>query len=140
MPSYNRVILIGNLTRDIELRSTSSGTSVCDMGLAINNRIKRNDEWVDDVAYVDVTLFGRLAEIAAEYLSKGSPVFLEGRLQYETWEKDGQKKSRLKVVGERLQLIGGDRKQAAQDAPEPTRKERPPVRPLDQDEDGDIPF
>ncbi|TVP95240.1 MAG: single-stranded DNA-binding protein [Planctomycetaceae bacterium] len=107
MASYNRVMLIGNLTRDIELRHTPGGTAVTDLGMAVNDRRKNaQGEWVDDVTYVDITLWGRTAEIAAEYLRKGSPVFIEGRLRYETWEADGQKKSRLKVVGERLQLLG----------------------------------
>lgn len=108
MASYNRVMLIGNLTRDIELRHTPAGTAVTDMGMAVNDRRKNTQgEWVDDVTYVDVTLWGRTAEIAAEYLRKGSPVFIEGRLKYESWEVEGQKKSKLKIVGERLQLLGG---------------------------------
>lgn len=107
MASYNRVMLIGNLTRDIELRHTPGGTAVTDIGLAVNDRRKNTQgDWVDEVTYVDITLWGRTAEIASEYLRKGSPVFIEGRLKYETWEVEGQKKSRLKVVGERLQLLG----------------------------------
>jgi len=106
--SFNRVMLIGNLTRDIELRHTPAGTAVTDMGMAVNDRRKNTQgEWVDEVTYVDITLWGRTAEIAAEYLRKGSPVFIEGRLKYESWEVEGQKKSKLKVVGERLQLLGG---------------------------------
>lgn len=106
MASYNRVILMGNVTRDIELRYTGNQTAVTDMGLAVNDRVKRGDQWVDEPTYVSVTLWGRTAEIAAEYLGKGSPVFVEGRLKLETWEKDGQKNSRLRVVGERIQLLG----------------------------------
>ena len=108
MASYNRVMLIGNLTRDIELRHTPGGTAVTDMGMAVNDRRKNaQGEWVDEVTYVDVTLWGRTAEIAAEYLRKGSPVFIEGRLKLDSWEADGQKKYKLRVVGERLQLLGG---------------------------------
>ncbi len=107
MASYNRVMLIGNLTRDIDLRHTPGGTAVTDMGMAVNDRRKNaQGEWVDEVTYVDVTLWGRVAEIAAEYLRKGSPVFIEGRLKLDSWEAEGQKKYKLRVVGERLQLLG----------------------------------
>ncbi|HLA85374.1 MAG TPA: single-stranded DNA-binding protein [Thermoguttaceae bacterium] len=107
MASFNRVILLGNVTRDIELRYIPSGTAVTDIGLAVNDRRKNaNGEWVDETTFVDITLWGRTAEVASEYLSKGSPVFIEGRLKLDSWEKDGQKHSRLKVIGERLQLLG----------------------------------
>ena len=106
MASYNRVILVGNLTRDPELRYIPSGTAVSDIGLAVNDRIKRGDQWVDEVTFVDITLWGRTAEIANEYLGKGSPVLIEGRLKLDRWEKDGQKHSKLKVVGDKLQMLG----------------------------------
>lgn len=121
MPSFNRTIIAGNLTRDIELRYTPAGTAVCDLGIAINERIKKGDDWVDEAVFVDVTLWGRTAEIAHEYLHKGSPVLIEGRLKYETWEADGQKRSKLKVVGEKMQLLGsksdGDRQLPASSEP-----------------------
>jgi single-strand DNA-binding protein len=106
MASFNRVILVGNLTRDPELRYIPSGTAVSDIGLAVNDRIKRGDQWVDETTFVDITLWGRTAEIANEYLSKGSPVLIEGRLKLDRWEKDGQKHSKLKVVGDKLQMLG----------------------------------
>ena len=107
MGSFNRVILMGNVTLDPELRYIPSGTAVTDLGLAVNDRRKSaNGEWVDETTFVDVTLWGRTAEIGCEYLSKGSPVFIEGRLKLDTWEKDGKKNYKLRVVGERLQLIG----------------------------------
>jgi single-strand DNA-binding protein len=107
MASFNRVILLGNLTRDAELRYTPSGTAVTDIGLAVNDRRKgANGEWIEEVTFVDVTLWGRTAEIASEYLGKGSPALIEGRLKLDTWEKDGKKNSKLKVIGERLQLVG----------------------------------
>ncbi|HMP79171.1 MAG TPA: single-stranded DNA-binding protein [Pirellulaceae bacterium] len=107
MASFNRVILVGNLTRDIDLRYTPQQTAVTEIGLAINERVKKNNEWVDEATFVDVTLWGRTAEIASEYLSKGSPVLIEGRLKLDTWEQDGQKRSKLRVVGERMQMLGG---------------------------------
>lgn len=106
MASFNRVIMVGNLTRDPELRYIPSGTAVADIGLAINDKVKKGDEWVEETVFVDVTLWARTAEVAAQYLSKGSPVLIEGRLKLDTWEKDGQKRSKLKVVGERLQMLG----------------------------------
>ena len=106
MASFNRVILVGNLTRDPELRYVAKRTAVSDVGLAVNDRVKRNDEWVEETAFVDVTLWGRTAEVANEFLAKGSPVLIEGRLKYETWEKDGQKRSKLKVVCDRMQMLG----------------------------------
>lgn len=106
--SYNRVILLGNLTRDPELRYTPSGMAVSDIGLAVNDRRKNPaGEWVEETTFVDVTLWGRTAEIAGEYLTKGSPCFIEGRLKLDSWETDGQKRSKLKVVCEKLQLLGG---------------------------------
>jgi single-strand DNA-binding protein len=106
MASFNRVVLVGNLTRDPELRYIPSGTAVSDIGLAVNDRVKRGDQWVEEATFIDVTLWGRTAEIANEYLSKGAPVLIEGRLKLDRWEKDGQKHSKLKVVGERLQMLG----------------------------------
>lgn len=107
MASFNRVILVGNLTRDIELRYTPGGMAVTDMGLAVNDRRKNQaGEWIDETTFLDVTLWGRQAEIANEYLSKGSPILIEGRLKLDTWEQDGQKRSKLRVVGERMQMLG----------------------------------
>src|SRR5215467_664289 len=106
MASFNRVILVGNLTRDPELRYIPSGTAVTDVGLAVNDRRKNaQGEWVDETTFVDVTLWGRTAEVASEYLSKGAPVLIEGRLKLDTWEKEGKKQSKLRVVGERMQML-----------------------------------
>ncbi|MCC9607606.1 single-stranded DNA-binding protein [Blastopirellula sp. JC732] len=106
MASFNRVILVGNLTRDVEVRYIQSGSAVAEIGLAVNDRRKTaSGEWVDETTFVDVTLWGRTAEIASEYLSKGSPVLVEGRLKLDTWETDGQKRSKLRVVGEKMQML-----------------------------------
>jgi single-strand DNA-binding protein len=121
MASYNHVVLMGNVTRDIEVKFLQSGTAVCDMGMAINERVKRGDDYVDEPVFVDVTLFGKQAEVAGEYLSKGAPVLIAGRLKYEQWEKDGQKRSKLKVVAEKLQMLG--QRQRSEDSQE--RQERP---------------
>ena len=108
MASFNRVVLLGNVTRDPELRYISNGTAVTDVGLAVNDRRKdgKTGEWIEETTFVDVTLWGRTAEIAGEYVTKGSPLLIEGRLKLDTWEKDGKKNSKLRVVGERMQLLG----------------------------------
>lgn len=107
MASFNKVILLGNVTRDPELRYIANGTAVTDVGLAVNDRRKTaSGEWVEETTFVDVTLWGRTAEVAGEYVTKGSPLLIEGRLKLDTWEKDGKKNSKLRVVGERMQLLG----------------------------------
>lgn len=107
MASYNRVVLVGNLTRDPELRYIPSGTAVSEIGLAVNDRVKKGDQWVDETTFVDVTLWARTAEVANQYLNKGSSVLIEGRLKLDTWEKDGQKRSKLRVVADKMQMLGG---------------------------------
>ena len=109
MASFNRVILVGNVTRDPEIRYTQSQLAVTEIGLAVNDRRKNQQgEWIEETTFVDVTLWGRTAEVAAEYLSKGSPVLVEGRLKLDSWEsQDGQRRSKLRVVGEKMQMLGG---------------------------------
>jgi len=107
MASFNKVILIGNVTRDIVLRYISNGTAVCDLGLAVNDRRKGSDgNYVDEATFVDVTLWDKNAQFVSEYVSKGSPILVEGRLKMDTWETEGQKRSKLKVIGERVVLLG----------------------------------
>jgi single-strand DNA-binding protein len=107
MASFNRVILMGNVTRDIEIRYIPSGTAVCELGMAMNSKRKDNSgKWIEEVTYVDVTLWGRTAEIASEYLNKGAPVMIEGHLKLDSWEKDGKKNYKLKVVADSMQLLG----------------------------------
>lgn len=108
MASFNRVILLGNLTRDIEIKYLQSGMAVAEVGLAVNDRRKDNktNQWIEETTFVDVTFWGRTAEVAGEYLSKGSPVLIEGRLKLDQWETEGQKRSKLRVVCERMQMVG----------------------------------
>jgi single-strand DNA-binding protein len=110
MASFNKVILLGNLTRDPEVRYTPKGSAVCDLGLAVNRQYTLDSgEKREEVTFVDVVLWALLAEIAGEYLKKGRPVFIEGRLQLDTWDdkQSGQKRSKLRVIGETMQLLGG---------------------------------
>jgi len=110
MASFNKVILVGNLTRDPEVKYTTGGTAVAEIGLAVN-RIwfdQKSNERREETTFVDITLWGRQAEVAGEYLAKGRPVLIEGRLQMDSWDdkETGKKRSKLKVVGEQMQLLG----------------------------------
>ncbi|MBW3540949.1 MAG: single-stranded DNA-binding protein [Planctomycetes bacterium] len=111
MASFNRVILLGNLTRDPQVRYTPSGTAVADIGLAVNRTWfdKQTNQRREDVTFVDVTLWGRTAEVAGEYLSKGRQVLIEGRLHLDSWQdkETGQNRSKLKVVAEQMTMVGG---------------------------------
>lgn len=142
MASFNSVTLVGNLTRDVELKFLQSGTAVTELGMAINNRVKKGEEWIDEPCFVDVTLFGRTAEVAGEYCSKGSNILISGRLKYEQWEKDGQKRNKLKVIGDQLQLLGsrGSKSEAPAEeraAPKAKTNSRPAHETVPPD---DIPF
>ena len=109
MANLNKVMLIGNLTRDPEIKYTPKGSAIAELGLAINRYYTtESGEKKEETTFVDVTLWGRQAEIAKEYLSKGKPVYIEGRLQLDTWDdkQTGQKRSKLRVTGEQMQLLG----------------------------------
>lgn len=153
MANLNRVLLIGNLTRDPETKYTPKGTAVTDIGLAVNRAWKDDSgEKKEEVTFVDVTLWGRQAEVAQEYLKKGRPVFIEGRLQLDTWDdrQTGQKRSRLRVIAENLQMLGsrddsgpatsaGNQSPQRQEAPAPPPKRPEPTHDFDETPE-DIPF
>lgn len=110
MASFNRVILMGNLTRDPELRTTPNGTAVADLRLAVNEtfRSKSTNEKVEKTCFVDVAVWDQAAEVCRQYLAKGSPLLLEGRLQYDEWKNpQGETRSKLFVRADRIQLVGG---------------------------------
>jgi single-strand DNA-binding protein len=108
MANYNRVILMGNLTRDPQLRYLPSNTAVCEFGMAVNRRWRdRDGNQKDEVCFVDVSAFGRTGETINQYMSKGRPLLIEGRLKFDSWTgQDGQKRSRLTVVAENFQFVG----------------------------------
>ena len=106
MADINVVILVGNLTRDPELRYTPGGLAVTSFGLAVSNRRKVGDEWKEEPCFVDIKIFGRMAETSSEYLSKGRKCAIEGRLAYSKWEKDGQTRSKLEVIANNIQFLG----------------------------------
>ena len=107
MANFNKVILMGNLTRDPEVRYTPSGTAVADLRLAVNRRYRTADgQDHEETCFVNVTVWGKQGEACGQYLNRGRPVFIEGRLKFDEWEKDGQKFNRLSVVAERVQFLG----------------------------------
>jgi single-strand DNA-binding protein len=144
MANLNKVLLLGNVTRDPEVRYTPKGSAVCDLGVAVNRTYTTDSgEKREEVTFVDVTLWGRTAEVASEYLKKGRPVFIEGRLQMDTWDdkQTGQKRTRLRVVADNMQLLGG-RAQGGAEAPGESRQTSAPPKksaPSAPDED-EIPF
>ncbi len=109
MSNYNRVLLMGNLTRDPELKYLPSNTAVCEFGVATNRRYKDRDGNVkEEVTFVEVAAFARTAEVIQQYMTKGKPIFIEGRLRFDQWTaQDGSKRSRLTVVAENFQFVGG---------------------------------
>jgi len=163
MASYNKVLLMGNLTRDPDVRYTPKGMAVADIGLAVNRYYYAdNGEKREETTFVDVTLWGRQAEVAGQYLKKGRPVLIEGRLQMDTWDdkQTGQKRSKLKVVGENMQLLGSgsgrgeegesgggggggyeQREYRQSSRPAPKGPPKPPADPdLEPADEDDIPF
>lgn len=143
MASLNKVLLIGNLTRDPELRYTPRGTAVAEISLAIN-RVWYDDakQKQEETTFVDITLWGRQAELAQQYLNKGRGCFVEGRLSLDTWEDKatGQKRSKLKVVAESLQFLPDGKSHGGKHDPAPARTSEPPASTNAPLEDDDIPF
>ena len=162
MSSYNKVLLMGNLTRDPEVRYTPKGNAVTDLGLAVNRSYTLDSgERREEVTFVDITVWGRQAELAGQYLHKGRPVFIEGRLQLDSWEdrNTGEKRNKLRVVCENMRFIGsrgdgqgGDQHEAGRDrdgeggygagpaaAAQESGADAPPPA-SDLDEEDDIPF
>ena len=164
MANLNKVMLIGNVTRDPEIRYTPKGTALVELGLAVNRRYTaENGEKREETTFVDVTFWGRTAEIANEYLKKGRSVYVEGRLQLDSWDDKttGQKRSKLRVVGEEMQMLGsreggggggGASRTEYDEEPRSSRPQQqrpqgrpatPPKPPVDPDldvEGDDIPF
>lgn len=146
MANLNKVMLIGNLTRDPELRYTPKGTAVTDIGLAVN-RVWSNDQGQrqEETTFIDVTLWGRQAELAQQYLTKGRGAYVEGRLQMDTWEdkETGKKRSKLKVIGENLQFLPDGKGGSAGNPPPQVQSSGPSGASASPDEDyqdDDIPF
>jgi single-strand DNA-binding protein len=156
MIDLNHVVLIGRLTRDAELKYTANGQAVCKFSIAVNRRKKMGDQWVDDVNFFDIVVWGRQAETLNQYLIKGKMVGVDGELRQDRWEQDGQNRSKVEVVVNNLQLLGGNPAAGAAAAtppytPNPYQERRneggyqPPSPPREQQNGGDsftddIPF
>lgn len=140
--SINRVVLSGNLTRDAELRATAGGTSVLAIGVAVNERRRQGDEWVDCANYVDCTMFGRRADAIARYLVKGTKVCIEGRLHYGSWEQDGQRRSKLTVNVDEIEFMSRARQDAHSQQPDAAQAVQAayPGANVEQYAGEDIPF
>ena len=155
MSSFNKVILMGNLTRDPELRQTQSGTSVCRFSIAVNRSYNSQDGSLrDETCFVEIDCFGKSAENVAKYFSKGKPILVEGRLRQDSWadKQTGQKRTKLMVVLERFEFVGSRDSggyaggntggyDAEYSAPQPRGGVRQQSRPRNDDiEDDDVPF
>ncbi len=158
MANLNKVMLIGNLTADPEPRTTPRGTALTELRIAVNRMAPGPNEGErrEETTFLDVTCWGRTGEIAAQYLTKGRPVFIEGRLQMDTWEdrQTGQKRSRIRIIAENLQLLSGGRNEGGASAPSsggytPSYRQQsqpqppaasPTPAPMPMEDDDDIPF
>ena len=137
---YNKVIMVGNLSRDVEMRYTQAGTGIASFGLATNRKWKdKNGEQKEEVCFVDVSMFGRQAEVANQYLQKGSKVLIEGRLKLDQWtDQSGQKRSKHGIVAESMQMLDTKGGQAKQEPQQQTTQQQEHVPEVDVDED--VPF
>lgn len=155
MANFNKVILLGNLTRDPELRTTPKGTSVCQFGMAVNRVFRSGEggETQEETTFVDLEAWGRQAEVISKYVTKGNQLFIEGRLKFDSWEsKEGEKRSKLKVVVENMQLMSnrggegggqpsGNYTPAARSAPASSPAPSSPAAPAPSgDIEEDVPF
>ncbi|BCD60113.1 MULTISPECIES: single-stranded DNA-binding protein [unclassified Nitratiruptor] len=149
---FNKVIMVGNLTRDIELRYTGSGMAIAKSAIATNRRYKtQSGEQKEETCFIDITLFGRAAEIANQYLSKGRKVLIEGRLVYEQWvDQNGNRRSKHSIAVDNLQMLGGreegttavpnEPRASAQPQPTPSQPVQKPEIPEINIDDDEIPF
>jgi single-strand DNA-binding protein len=153
MASLNKVLLIGNLTRDPEVKFLPSGDPVAEFGMAVNRRFKtKQGEDRDEVCFVRVSMFGRRAEVVGRYFKKGSPIFVEGRLKFDEWEKDGRKQNRITVVAENFEFMDSPRDRSSQPpvdrqpggdpapGPESAGNAAAPAAAPDQKDDDNLPF
>lgn len=139
----NKVTIMGNLTRDPELKTLSSGTTVTDVGVALNRKFTSNGQKKEETTFVDVTFWGKQAEVICQYAKKGRTLYIEGRLALDSWEDhDGNKKSKLKVTGEDFQFVGGRSEESDGEANVKNSKPQKPNKPVVEDieDDEEIPF
>ncbi len=142
MASFNRVILMGNLTRDPDVRTAgASGMKVARLSLAVNERRRDRNGQVQEVpVFIDVDAWDRQAELCGQYLVKGSPILVEGRLQMDAWEKDGVKHQKLKVRASTVKFLPKGERQAPPEAAAPARGSTPAPAPIEESDESDLPF
>ncbi|MDR0403041.1 MAG: single-stranded DNA-binding protein [Treponema sp.] len=146
MVDINHVILIGRLTRDSELKYTANGQAVCKFSIAVNRRKKNGDQWVDEPNFFDIVLWGRQGETLNQYLIKGKLVGVDGELRQDRWEQDGQNRSKVEIVADNVQLLGGSPGNSSfggGSSPNPARQDPGPAPAAPAGDDGftdDIPF
>ncbi|HJP19529.1 MAG TPA: single-stranded DNA-binding protein [Nitrospinota bacterium] len=139
MAGVNKVFLLGNLTRDPELRYTANGSAVAGFGIAVNRKFKQDNEWKDEVCFIDITVWGKQAENCSEYLHKGSSAHIEGRLSFRSWETEqGQKRSKHEVVATNIQFLSSSSKNSgAFESKSNSDVQKPEMK---QETEGDVPF
>ena len=137
--SYNKVTVVGNLTRDIEIRTISSGAQVTDFAVAVNDRIKQGDQWKDDTTFVDITAWGKTAELLQRFGGKGKMILVEGRLKQDKWvdKETDRNRTKLKVVAESITFLSAQGQ--GQGDPKP-RQSKPDFDPVPEAESEDVPF
>jgi single-strand DNA-binding protein len=141
MASLNKVLLLGNLVRDPEVRYTASGTPVSTFSLAVNRRVRQGDDWRDEVCFIDVITFGRQAETVGEYLAKGRAALIEGQLRWRSWEGgDGQRRSKHEVIAERVQFLPPQRDDTVEGAVPPEHRKGNTDPELFQSVGHELPF
>jgi len=138
MADINHVVMVGRLTRDAELRMLNNGTAVCKMSIAVNRRAKKQDQWVDEASFFDVSLWGKQAEVLQKYLTKGRQVVIQGELRQERWESNGEKRSRIEIHANYVQLIGSGERNGSQSNMPPSFE--PPPITSGGDFEEDLPF
>jgi single-strand DNA-binding protein len=139
MADVNCVTIIGRLTRDAELKYTAGGQAVCKFSIAVNRRKKSGDQWVDEASFFDVTAWGKTGEALNQYLVKGKQIAVEGELRQDRWEQDGKNRSKVEIMANNVQLLGGGQDRPQSSAPQPSQ----PAPASSNSEDGfddDLPF
>ncbi len=139
MADLNQVVLVGRLTRDAELRVLSTGTSVCKLSIAVNRRVKKGDQWIDEASFFDVSLWGKQGEALQKYLTKGKQIGVQGELRQDRWESNGEKRSKVEIHAENIQLLGGGGSEKTGGNGGSGGYDAPPM-PKHEDFEEDVPF
>ncbi|MBN2553619.1 MAG: single-stranded DNA-binding protein [Spirochaetales bacterium] len=141
MADINEVVLVGRLTRDVELKYTNTGFAIANLSLAVNRRVKKDDTWQDEGNFFNCVLIGKRAEALAQYLVKGKQIGIQGELRQDRWEQDGQPRSRVEIFVNNIQLLGSrGADQGTRSAPSRQEQYSAPDIPQADDFDDDIPF